>query len=242
MRKLFKLSKRIYQSPSGINVEENFIFRWVSFDDEAVQSLIKKRHPHLSVIPYIKPFLSFAKHTPEKTLLLGLGGGSCVHELKECIQNHRLTVIEASAEMIQIAKDYFSLPSHPNIEIICDKAEIFLTNNQRQFRHILIDLGETKGFPKDCSNSDFFQAGLDAMDDDGIMCINLAKFEDTQKVKECLKKVLAQKPLCVEIEKNYLLYVTKTLPKNQLIAHLKQNFSIVSHSWDPIHGEVLSIN
>lgn len=81
MRKSKALGKLIYTSRSGIKVEENKHYRWVSFDEDMIQSMIDLKHPEKIVLPYIEPFITFAKKFSGLTLLLGLGGGACVHAL-----------------------------------------------------------------------------------------------------------------------------------------------------------------
>lgn len=238
MQKFQASSKLIYESRSGIKVLENKRYRWVSFDENITQTLIKKHHPEHVILPYIKPFISFAKDRPGPTLLLGLGGGNCVHSLLQA----PLHVVEASDEMIAIARKYFKIPNHEQLRVKCAKAEDFIQHNQLKYQHLLIDLSDEYGYPKACLERVFFQKCLGSLEQDGDICINFTRFEDAQRVNERLKQDLNLKTLCVGIKSNYLLYFSKKLSKTEMIQHLKQNFTVIEHTWDSYNGEVLRID
>lgn len=238
MRKFQASSKLIYESRSGIKVLENKRYRWVSFDENITQTLIKTHHPEHIILPYIKPFISFAKDSPGPTLLLGLGGGNCVHSLLQA----PLHVVEASHEMIAIARKYFKIPNYEQLRITCAKAEDFIHHNQLKYKHLLIDLSDEYGYPHACLERVFFQKCLESLEQDGDICMNFTRFEDAQMVNERLKHDLNLKTLCVGIQSNYLIYFSKQLSKTEMIKHLKQNFTIIAHTWDSYNGEVLRLD
>ncbi|NDH09359.1 MAG: hypothetical protein EBY16_07080 [Gammaproteobacteria bacterium] len=237
MRTFNALGKLIYISPNGIKVKQNKHFRWINFDDHLIQSLIKIKHPEEIILPYIHPLITFAKETSGPSLLLGLGGGTCVHPLLHA----PLQVVESSADMIDIAKTYFHLSDHEHLNITCSKAEDYMHQNQMKYQHVLIDLGDQYGYPKACLQHAFFNNCLNSLEQNGDICINFANIEDAKRVNECFKHDFNLKTLCIKMHSNYQIHYSKKLSKPEMLNHFKQHFTIISHTWDSDNGEVLNI-
>jgi len=231
------LGKLIYQSPTGIQVKQNKNFRWINFDDHLIQSLISIHDPRAIILPYIQPFITFAKENPGPTLLLGLGGGTCVHPLLHA----KLQVVEASADMITIAKTYFHLTDHHHLSIECRQAEDFMHQHQMTYQHILVDLGDQYGYPKACFELDFLNNCLTCLEEHGDIGFNFANLEDARRVNQSLKYDFNLKTLCIKVDSNFLIHYSKNLSKPDVTHHFKQRFTTIAHTWDSDNGEILSI-
>jgi spermidine synthase len=74
-------------------------------------------------------------------LLLGLGGGSAVHLLREKYHYFgKITAVEIDPAVIEVAYREFELGEHKPLEIICIDALEYVKNSSEEFGLIIIDL------------------------------------------------------------------------------------------------------
>lgn len=113
--------------------------------------------------------------TIKQVLVLGLGGGSCLRDIRRRFKHAHVTVIEWDPAMVEIAKSLGALRSKQPPEIIVGDAVEIVPKLNRKFDLILIDLfsgGETE--PR--LASDEMIAGLaNALEYDGYLILNLFK-------------------------------------------------------------------
>lgn len=231
----------IYRSQQNIEVFENSQYRWIQFNARFIQSMISKKKPHLPVLPYLPHFLLFTRIFPGNICLLGLGGGCALHVLSLHL-NHALVAVERYEDMIHIAKTFFNIPEHPNIHIVHDSAEHFIANTQNQYRHLLIDLGDKEGFPESCRNQTFIDHCYHALQDKGILMLNLSHYPDLNFFKPLLKLQFSQSPLVIEADGNWILSVGKKISRDDILQKLQQMGYLKSHHWHPGHGELLTLH
>ena len=232
----------IYRSKQNIEVHENSKFLWIQFNARFIQSIIIKKRPHRPVLPYLHHFVLFTKLSPGNVCLLGLGGGCAIHILKPLLQKHNITAIELHEDMIDIAKNFFNIPAHPNLLIICNSAERYMSQNTNQYQHLLVDLGDLEGFPKSCKTKQFIHDCYHALANEGQLMINLTNFTDVTFFKPFIKDVFNENPLIIEAEGNWIVSINKNTPRETIIHMLQYSGYIKSMYWHPGHGELLSLN
>lgn len=116
-------------------------FRVLKFDEFYEQSKMRLSVPQQPVFDYIKAMLLGAAFSPcQDVLMLGLGGGSLVRSLYHFNADIQMTVVEIRPAVIELAFQYFSLPSSPQIQIIQADAKQYLTQSDGQFDVIFADL------------------------------------------------------------------------------------------------------
>lgn len=74
-------------------------------------------------------------YTPQKILLLGLGGGSNAHLVASRYPKAKITAVEIDSQMVEIAKNYFKVSRHKNLKIVIGDAEKFVSNIPRPKNH-----------------------------------------------------------------------------------------------------------
>jgi spermidine synthase len=232
----------IYRSKQNIEVYENSKFLWIQFNARFIQSMIIKKRPQRPVLPYLHQFLLFTKLSPGNICLLGLGGGCAIHLLRPLLQEHTITAVELHEDMIHIAKKFFNIPQHPNLHIICNSAEQFISNNTEQYQHLLVDLGDLDGFPKLCKTEKFIVDCYHALASHGQLMINLTHFSDVTFFKSIIKEIFNENPLIIEADGNWILSINKNTPREVIIHMLQSNGHIKSLHWHPGHGELLTLN
>lgn len=168
-----KASRTIFQSPSGISVHQNMLYRWLTINSDALQTLINRHCPQSPALPYIQPLITPARLNPGDCCLLGLGGGGVSHALNQDLKGSMMTAVEQNVEIIQIAKQYFFIEKIQPLSIIHQDAMQFVQESQAQFLHILVDLYNANSFPKHCANQSFFSHCKRLLAINGVLAVNL---------------------------------------------------------------------
>ncbi len=124
-----------------IFIVEHDDFVSLKFDEFYEQSKMRLSEPQQPIFNYIKAMLLGAAFSPcQDVLVLGLGGGSLVRSLHYLNADIQMTVVEIRAAVIELAFQYFSMPSSPQIQIINADAKHYLMHSQGQFDVIFADL------------------------------------------------------------------------------------------------------
>lgn len=254
MKKYWKtlIGTCIYQSRDGIRVYQNLIYRWLTFDDNAIQTLINRYQPRNPSLRYIKS-ITFAlnnshpsklsakkSNKPSRACLLGLGGGAIAHNIKNNIQ---LTVVECNPNVIQIAQRYFMLHKIKNLQIIEQNAKNFVEKCQDKYQHLIIDIYNHNNFPHDCLNSVFFYNCKRILEPDGILAINLANLTDHMPILNLLNEQFGKNKICLPIKKteNMIVYVTKNDSIKNLINLFTESNEIKKLIWDVKYGYIAKV-
>jgi spermidine synthase len=233
--------KCLYQAPNNIYVYQYRQFRWILFNDLYVQSMINTSLPSKPLLPYLPAMILFVKQLQGNVCLLGLGGGGAIHAMKQSADH--IVAVEKYSEMIFICQQYFYIHQQEQLDIIQQSAETFIQQNEKPFDHILIDLCDHFGFPKECRNGDFLRKCYQSLADDGVMVLNLTQHADIADFKPLLTEISGQKPLMISASGNWLLFLCKrTNGRQYLLNILEQQHLIQQYSWQEGIGEWLSLN
>lgn len=231
-----KTKKCIHQRKNQVFVFENKRYRWLTFNENFIQSLMDKKNPKKLIIPYLKTLCLFHQENPGPTCLLGLGSGSLVHHLQH--PDFPLTVVEHLADVIDIARNYFFLPNVDSIQIQNLCAMAYFKNTTAMFKHIIIDLGDEQGFPIACKSNDFFQNIYAHLAQDGFLAINLPSFSDLAFFKPLLKSIFGKSPLIISENGNWVLMASKQYTQTDLIMMLQNKYYLKNFIWHPHYGDL----
>lgn len=235
------LGGRCLYHQQGIRVFDNFIFRWLKFDSEALQSLINTFKPQSPQLYYINALILMAKNRPGDTCLLGLGGGGALHALPSSI-NRTLAAVEASKELIDVAKQFFRVTDIPHLQIIHDEASHFVSHCSSSFQHLIIDLFDAKHFPSSCANSSFFAHCSRLLRAGGHLAINLANQEEQPHLFQMIRQEFNQDTVVIPVKKcqNLIILVQKG---GRIVDTLRAHHShtLKRLSWDAHWGIMAEI-
>ena len=122
-------------------------------------------------------------------LMIGVGGGSVFFTVEKYHNNSKLTGIELSDAMINIAKDYFKIPE--KVRIIKGDALKVLPSLDEKFDFIFIDvfLDIRPGF--DLIEKKFFEKIINVAESGAVVCMNIAKGRFTDNYYNNVKKEFA---------------------------------------------------
>ncbi|MBL3556332.1 MULTISPECIES: spermidine synthase [Marinobacter] len=102
----------------GILVIDYRKHRVMTFDSVFEQSKIDRRKPHLPVHEYSRAMLlpvAFAQ--PSHVTVLGLGGGVMANALLHLLGDCQVHAVELRPSVLQVAREYFSLPQSANFTV-----------------------------------------------------------------------------------------------------------------------------
>ncbi|MFN2362022.1 MAG: spermidine synthase [Marinobacter sp.] len=102
----------------GILVIDYRKHRVMTFDSVFEQSKIDRRKPHLPVHEYSRAMLlpvAFAQ--PSHVTVLGLGGGVMASALLHLLPDCQVHAVELRNRVLQVAREYFSLPQSANLSV-----------------------------------------------------------------------------------------------------------------------------
>ena len=226
----------LYRSECAV-IQQNFSYRWLVFQDDAcIQTLVHRRHPHKAVMPYLVPFTLAVRAQPGPVCLLGLGGGAVIHLTASHIPPSLLTAVEARAEVIALAKQYFWLDTIQALTIVQQEAQTFIAQTQTNYQHMLIDLYSDTGFPKTCAAPDFFYQCKQRLEPHGFLALNLVGIQQEFHVLQQLKSVFHQASLCIPVPNSSNMIVLATHSKSTLLDLVEFCPTLKTLIWDPVFG------
>ena len=229
----------IYQRNS-IQIKQNCVYRWLTFDSNALQTLINRHHPQTPALRYIFSMTRLACFLPGPSCLLGLGGGSAAHALAPYLGKFQLDAVENNLEIITLAADYFMTKHIKNMNVIHQDAYQFIQNTSRQYQHLLVDIFNADSFPEHCNNSDFFKQCHRILVPGGLLAVNLANSNEQRGILDSIRQHFPKSTVSIPIKQcaNLIVFACKEQSINRLLNLLKQHSRLKQLYWDPEWGYV----
>lgn len=230
----------IYQSPQGIRIFQNILFRWLKFDSEALQSVLNRYLPQKPELKYIKSLILAAQLQPDDCCMLGLGGGGVAHALSPFLRQSKLVIVEKNAEVIELAQSFFMLNRLKNIIITHEDASLFMSKNANKFQHLLVDLFTADTFPAECSTEEFFMHCKQNLKPGGILVINLANSREHLALFQLIQKQFLQATLVMPVsgKANLIVFAQNSDTINPFLTLLKENRRLKELYWTGTWGYV----
>lgn len=235
------LGRCIYQSKNGVEVFQNFLYRWLKFKGKAIQSLLNRYFPERPGLYYVNLLTLFVKLKPASCCMLGLGGAGIAHALSPF--NIPLTVVESESEIIRVAQRFFMLDQLTNLEIIHGQAERFVNQTKQSYHHLLIDLFNAENFPPECNTEQFFSDCKERLLPNGILAVNLANIKEQWPIFELIRNNFSHCTLSVSVKKsaNIVIFATKGKSIDHLVEMLKHHKKLKRLFWDTKWGNVAEV-
>jgi spermidine synthase len=124
--------------------------------------------------------------TPKNILILGLGGGTMQHFIRDAYPEAKMVSVEIDPVMVEIARKYFDLDSIGNHQVVVDDAFRFVVEpeqhgiNKQSFDVVIVDTVLGDNFP-DLASSGNFLSSVKALALPGSLIIfNRMYLEDYQ--------------------------------------------------------------
>ena len=186
----------IYESPSGFKVYQNTCYRWLTFGNTILQTLIHRTHPGRAGLKYILPLVHMVKAFPGDCCLLGLGGAGIAHALADS----RMIAVDNSKDVIDIAARYFMTDDIPHLTTVHQNAVEFVQSTTVVYQHILVDLHDANDFPLACNNDAFFAHCKALLKPKGIMAVNLSHIQENMELFQRIRQQFDQCTIVVPVK------------------------------------------
>jgi spermidine synthase len=230
----------IYQG-NNIQIKQNWVYRWLTFDSNALQTLINRHHPQIPALHYIFSMTRLACLLPGPSCLLGLGGGSAAHALAPYLEKFQLDVVENNLEIITLAADYFMTGHIKNMKVIHQDAYEFIQNTSRQYQHLLVDIFNANSFPEHCNSSDFFKQCHRILAPGGLLAVNLANASEQWRMFDYIRQHFPQCTATIPVKKcqNIIVLAYKGKSINKLLYLLRHHYRTKRLYWDAQWGYIV---
>lgn len=237
-----KFKRCIYTSPSGFKVYQNLLFRWLTLNSEALQTMVWRKNLGRPVLYYMSAFTLMARHHWGSVCLLGLGGGGVAHYLNKQSGYSDITILDNSQQVIDIANRFFSVEQLPQMTLIHQNANDYVLSCNKNYSHILIDLYNSHHFPHECTNEEFFQNCKRCLTPDGYLAINLANYKEQESIL-VLIKTLFKNIIAMPISNcgNMVLLASNSNDKAGFITQLEKTQEVYNIHWMDFWGYVAEV-
>lgn len=159
-----------------IEVVDDAETRSLYFGTAARQSAISRHDADRLILPYTRYMLSallFCRD-PTRVLALGMGGAVLPQFLIRAFPECQVDVVERRAKVVEVARDYFQLPSSPGLRIHVMDAGQFVRNwRGRPFDLVLVDLHGPDGTAPVVHEPGFFPACAHLLGRRGVLSTNI---------------------------------------------------------------------
>ncbi|QDP72618.1 hypothetical protein FOG18_08655 [Legionella israelensis] len=238
-----KFGHCIYSSTNNVHVYQNLIYRWLTFDSDALQTVIHRRNPQKPILKYISVLCLLARNIPGKTCMLGLGGAGAAHYLSSHNSSSPLIAVEKSPDVITIAQKFFMADKIKNLEIIQQDATEFMQKELTSFKHILIDLYNAHSFPSECNTDVFFLNCKKNLEKYGFLAVNLANpSEQFTLLNRIKKQFLHTVSIPVKGSANIIILACNSHSFSAITKYLYQATTIKRLEWDALWGHIAEIS
>lgn len=233
----------IYKAPNGAMVYQNFYYRWLTFESNAIQTLINRRHPEKIGLNYAHHLSFAARAQPADCCLLGLGGAGVAHFLAPYLNASTIVSIENDAEIIKLAKTYFQIDRLKNLSIIHQDANEFVQQCPTLYKHLMVDLFDAHSFPDHCNTYEFFANCQRILLPEGILAVNLANLDEQWPVFKHIRDVFHQRTVSLPVKgtANMIVLACNSSSKAPLLDLLKNSRCLKELYWNTRWGCVAQL-
>lgn len=156
-----------------IEVREFENYRWLQIGGDSIQGLMDVNSPAQILLPNIQALLAALLFCPkpDRILNLGFGCGSIERFFIEQYPDLVITSLEASSEVIRLARDYFFFRNEQSI--VYSSAEEFLSKENEVYDIVLCDIFEDEEHPACLYDPVFYTNISRHLVETGVLAINV---------------------------------------------------------------------
>ncbi|MBM9536720.1 fused MFS/spermidine synthase [Desulfobulbus alkaliphilus] len=205
-------------------VTDEDTLRSLRFGSQEQQSCIDLRTPWVLQLAYTRWMMTalLLHPSPEKFLLIGLGGGAMAHFLVHHHPEARIDAVEKDEQVIRLARGYFKLPVRDGFNVIQQDALSFLQTSDTSRYHIaFVDIFTPGAMAGPLFLADFHRAALNRLSSDGVLAINLWSGDKRlyEMAHQAVRAASGGRQLRLQVRKRsnvILLVFPSEIPKKQI--------------------------
>ena len=202
-----------------------------------VQSIIDLDEPGQLPAPFSRAMLASLMfvETPQRVLLIGMGGGSIARYFHNRDVSIKGDVIERSAVVIDIARKFFDFPEGSGWKVIHSDARDYLKTTNCEYEMILVDISEDNRAPTWISDTNYLMHFKRHLAPAGVLVFNLL-ISDENTFTECLwniRQVFERRTVCLTVpgSPNTMVFAFNEHPKYGDIEKIKARFPYLQQKW-----------
>ena len=111
-------------------------------------------------------------------LILGLGSGTYASQCSRYFPQAQVTGVEIDEQIVQLAHDYFELPS--SVETAVYDGRAYLAASSERYDVIMVDAYQDITIPFQMSTVEFFDQVRDHLTENGVMVVNMNMHSDSE--------------------------------------------------------------
>ena len=147
------------------------------------QSCIHVREPKKLYFPYVR--MTFAglllNPSPQKILVIGLGGGSIPSTLSEIYPESVIHAVEIDPAVVKVAKDYFNFSEKENLKVTVMDARVFIKKEglrRAEYDLIILDAFNGDYIPEHLMTVEFLTEVRKILSEQGALVANTFSTSD----------------------------------------------------------------
>ena len=126
----------------------------------------------------------------QNILVLGVAGGTVIHQLSQMFPKANITGVDIDDEMIRLGKKYFELDMVPHLSLITADARQFVTRKNKKYDLIVLDLFIGREIPVFVASREFLSTLKGLLAPHGRLFINFLQEKEYGKKADKLDKTL----------------------------------------------------
>jgi spermidine synthase len=156
-------------------IVDSGLWRFLHFDLDAVQSAMQLADPDKLSLAYTRKMMAFLLFncTPERILLLGLGGGSLAKFCYRRLPHALVTVVEVNPDIIALREEFQIPPNDERFRVIHADGSAYLAHLPPRKDVILVDACDRQGTAPQLDAIEFYQNAHQCLTSRGVFVINI---------------------------------------------------------------------
>jgi spermidine synthase len=150
--------------------------RHLLFSHDSVQSTMRLDDPDALTCEYTRKMMAFLlfNPTPERILMIGLGGGSLAKFCRRYLPHADITVVEISADVISLRDEFYVPIDDERFRVVHDEGSRYLARFDDAVDVILVDAFDHTGVALSLAASDFYADAASRLTPNGVLVLNLS--------------------------------------------------------------------
>lgn len=146
-------------------------------DSTSQQSCRMVRDAKWLVFPYTRMMLAglLVNPSPQRILIVGLGGGSIPRALAELVPGSHTDVVEIDEAVVRVAENYFEFKANDRMQVHAVDARVFIKRalaRKQRYDMILLDAFTGDYIPEHLMTTEFLKEVQQLMGTDGVLIAN----------------------------------------------------------------------
>lgn len=141
----------------------------------SIQSVYDLEKPDRLVVSYTRvAMLGLACHpSPQRMLLVGLGGGSMAKFIHRRLPLAQLDCVELDPEVVQLAQEYFDVKGEAGLKLIVEDGRKFIEESSQLYDLIFLDAYDERSVPLSLASVEFLRLVSGRLSPKGLVVANL---------------------------------------------------------------------